>query len=87
MLSILTSVLIVVSVPVIYWIFLCLQKILYVAKCRRRTNQLPGLPTLPLIGNLHQVWLIAELSQFMKMSIIFGKFLQIVGPQLQDNLR
>ena len=58
MLNVYTTLLAVVSIPIIYGVTRVLAKIFYIAKCRRRTGKLPGLPTLPIIGNLHQVSLL-----------------------------
>ena len=50
-----TTLLAVVSVPILYWTGILVKKIIYIARCRHRAAKLPGMPLLPVIGNLHQV--------------------------------
>ena len=50
-----TTLLAVVSVPILYWTGLLVKRIIYIARCRHRVAKLPGMPLLPIIGDLHHV--------------------------------
>ena len=65
-----TTLLAVVSVPILYWTGILVKKIIYIARCRHSAAKLPGMPLLPLIGNLHQVKRLAKNYCTQQLEII-----------------